>query len=196
MSVSRLSKITAIAVGALCVYYTVFRWIPLGRWNWQFHWPVANDQFYPDIVICTLLGLFAVAFLRRWLPVMWIATVLLTFWAVVHLFDWWIPYATDSAANFARYSFYAPHTQLLPVIGHHYPPDGSHAVLDFLVYPTWLLSLPDVHSMQQATAGRTARTCSPELACGLAHGYMITSFIICIMGGRRPGSVNRGKCHN
>jgi len=72
---------------------------------------------------------------------MWIASVLLTLWAAAHLFDWWIPYAQNSVANFARYSFYAPHTQILPVIGNHYPPDGGHAVLDFLVYPTCVLAL-------------------------------------------------------
>ena len=108
VSVTRLSKITTVAMGALCVYYILFRWTPLGRWNWQFHWPAENDQFYPDIVICVLLAWFTMAFLRRRLPVMWIATVLLTVSAVIHLFDWWIPYAQDSVTNYARYSFYAP----------------------------------------------------------------------------------------
>lgn len=141
MSRISLSKITALATGILCVYYTVFRWVPLGRWNWQFQWPVVNDQFYPDIAISLLLVVFAMAFVRRWLAAMWIASVLLTLWAVAHLFDWWIPYAQNSVANFARYSFYATHTQILPVIGHHYPPDGGHAVLDFLVCPTCVLAL-------------------------------------------------------
>jgi hypothetical protein len=155
MSVTGLSRIATAATGALSVYYTVFRWVPLGRWNWQFRWPVVNDQFYPDIVISSLLVLFVVAFHRRWIPVMWIATVLFTFWAVVHLFDWWIPYAQDSVNNYPRYSFYAPHTQVLPVIGHHYPPDGAHAVLDFLVYPTWLLAL--LTSVQETRRWRAGR---------------------------------------
>ena len=155
ISVTRLSKITNMAMGALCVYYTLFRWIPLGCWNWQFHWPAENDQFYPDIVICVLLAWFTIAFLRRRLPVMWIATVLLTLWAVIHLLDWWIPYAQDSVTNYVRYSFYAPHTQLLPVIGHHYPPDGAHALLDFLLFPTCLLALlTSVQEIRYWRAGR------------------------------------------
>src|ERR1700761_3608816 len=111
---NRLSKIAALAIAILFVYYTLFRWVPLGRWNWQFHWPVVNDQFYPDIVICLLLLVFAIAFVRRWLFAMWSASVLLTLWAVVHFFDWWLPYFRSSAANLGRYNFYAAHIQVLP----------------------------------------------------------------------------------
>jgi hypothetical protein len=125
----------------LLMYYEVYRWIPLGRWNWQFRWPVQNDQVYPDIVIGLLLMFFVVAFFRVWRPAMWVAVALLGLWVGVHFFDWWLPYVQNSASNYARFSFYAPHTQLLPVIGHHYPPDGGHALLDLLLYPTWILCL-------------------------------------------------------
>ena len=100
-----------------------------------------NDQFYPDIVIGLLLMFFVVAFFRSWRPAMWSAVALLGLWVGVHFFDWWLPYMQNSASNYARFSFYAPHTQLLPVIGHHYPPDGGHALLDFLLYPTWFVCL-------------------------------------------------------
>jgi len=76
----------------LLIYYEIYRWIPLGRWNWQFHWPVQNDQFYADIVIGLLLAFFFVAFLRFWLAVRWVAVVLLGLWVCVHFFDWWLPY--------------------------------------------------------------------------------------------------------
>lgn len=51
-------KLNKLAVGfliALLIYYEFYRWIPLGVWNGEFHWPVHNDQFYPDVVIGLLL---------------------------------------------------------------------------------------------------------------------------------------------
>lgn len=131
----------ALAIAVLFTYYETFRWVPLGRWNWQFSVPVKNDQFYPDLVIGVLLLWFIVSFWRGRRGGMITAAVLLTLWVGVHAFDWWIPYARDLPSNADRYSFYQPHTQLLPVIGHHYPPDAAHAVLDMILYPTWLLAL-------------------------------------------------------
>src|SRR2546429_9641173 len=76
------------------------------------------------------------------LPIsMWIGTSLLALWTVVHLFDWWIPYAKNSPDNQGRFSFYSQHTQIFPVIGDHYPPDAGHAILDFLLFPTLALAL-------------------------------------------------------
>src|SRR5579871_6859703 len=107
-------RIAAFSLALLLLYYEIYRWVPLGSWNWQFHWPVANDQFYPDIVIGLLLLLFCISFLRRWRVGMWVGVVLLGLWAVVHFCDWWLPYLENSAANYPRYHFYAPHTQILP----------------------------------------------------------------------------------
>lgn len=135
--VSRKSRVVAALLFSLLVYYEVYRWIPLGRWNWQFRWPVQNDQFYPDVVIGFLLILFVLAFLLQWRPGMWVSVVLLGLWVAIHFFDWWLPYLHDSPSNYPRYTFYAQHTQFLPVIGHHYPPDAGHTLLDFLLYPTW-----------------------------------------------------------
>jgi hypothetical protein len=136
------SRRTAVfLLSLLLLYYELYRWIPLGKWNWQFRWPVQNDQFYPDIVIALLLTFFLAAFLRTWRPGMWVGVALLGLWVCVHFFDWWLPYLQGSASDYSRFSFYAPHTQILPVIGHHYPPDGGHTVLDFLLYPTWLACL-------------------------------------------------------
>jgi hypothetical protein len=134
-------QLAAILIGTLFVYYEIFRWVPLGRWNWQFKLPVVNDQFYPDLVIGALLLWFTWSFAQNSRSGMITACLLLTLWTVVHLFDWWIPYLRDLPQNAARYSFYKPHTQLLPVIGHHYPPDAGHAVLDFILYPTTIVSI-------------------------------------------------------
>jgi hypothetical protein len=139
--VNRSSRAAVLLLSLLLLYYEVYRWIPLGRWNWQFRWPVQNDQFYPDIVIGLLLIFLLVAFLRGWGAGIWVGVALLGLWVCIHFFDWWLPYLQSSASNYSRFSFYAPHTQIFPVIGHHYPPDGGHAVLDFLLYPTWLVCL-------------------------------------------------------
>jgi hypothetical protein len=136
-----LRQLAIALLGALLAYYEIFRWIPLGRWNWQFHFPVTNDQFYPDLVIGALLLWFLWSFTRQSRPGMITACVLLSLWVVVHLFDWWIPYLRNLPQNGGRYSFYRPHTQLLPVIGHHYPPDAGHAILDLILYPTCLVAL-------------------------------------------------------
>jgi hypothetical protein len=138
---ARRSRTAGVLLLILLLYYEVYRWIPLGRWNWQFRWPVQNDQFYPDIVIGLLLAFFLVAFMRLWPTARWVAVGLLGLWVCVHFFDWWLPYIQNSASNYARFSFYAQHTQVLPVLGNHYPPDGGHAVLDFLLFPTWLVCL-------------------------------------------------------
>ena len=143
------NRVAAALVALLFCYYEVFRWIPLARWNWQFSWPVVNDQFYPDIIIGGLLLLFVLVFLKNWRWPMWLAVVMLGLWVIVHFFDWWLPYAKDSTGNFSRYSFYASHTQILPVVGHHYPPDGAHAILDLILYPTWMVCI--------AAASRHAR---------------------------------------
>jgi hypothetical protein len=136
--VSTKSRIAIALLSILLMYYEVYRWIPLRRWNWQFHWPVQNDQFYPDIVIGFLLALFIFTFLRSWRPGMWVAVALLGLWGCAHFLDWWLPYMQSAASLYPRFRFYAQRTQLLPVVGNHYPPDGGHAVLDFLLYPAFL----------------------------------------------------------
>ncbi len=130
-----------VALMTLFTYYEVYRWVPLRRWNWQFAWPVDNDQFYPDIAIGSLLVWIAWSFVRVRRVSMWIGTFLLALWTVVHLFDWWIPYATNAPENQGRFNFYSQRTQILPVIGDHYPPDAGHAILDFLLFATFALAL-------------------------------------------------------
>ena len=143
----------AFCITVLFVYYEVFRWIPLGRFNWQFDWPVINDQFYPDLVIGALLLWFIWSFARARRIGMITAACLLSLWTAVHCFDWWIPYLRDLPQNLSRYSFYQPHTQLLPVIGHHYPPDAAHAILDLILFPTTALTILSTAFRQTLSKG-------------------------------------------
>lgn len=115
--------------------------MPLGKWNWQFDFPVKNDQFYPDIVIGALLVWFIWSFANAKRAGMWMGAVLLSLWVAIHCFDWWIPYMRSLPSNAARYSFYRPHTQILPAVGNHYPPDGRHAVLDLILFPACFLAI-------------------------------------------------------
>jgi hypothetical protein len=128
------SRLAVISIASLFCYYEIYRWIPLGPWNGEFHWPVSNDQFYPDIVIGLLLLLMIWSFRRQRIVGMWIGVMLLTLWLGVHLSEWWIPYVRGTGPDRdSFYHFYGYHTQILPVIGSHRPPDGGHAILDLFV---------------------------------------------------------------
>lgn len=131
-----MRRVAVGCLGVLFVYYEVYRWVPLGRWNGESGFPVRNDQFVPDLVIGGLLLWFAWSFAKGRRVGMWVGAVMLSLWVAVHCMDWWIPYARSLPGNAGRYSFYAAHTQMLPVIGNHFPPDAGHAVLDLLVFPT------------------------------------------------------------
>jgi hypothetical protein len=84
--VTSLDKLATVCT----LYYEVYRWVPLGNWNWQFTFPVINEQFYPDLIIGLLLLWFAWSFATRRRVGMCAASILLTLWVVIHLFDWWI----------------------------------------------------------------------------------------------------------
>ena len=141
MPMTQHRQLAASLIGLLFVYYEIFRWLPLGRWNGQFSFPVTNDQFYPDLVIGALLIWFTWSFAKSRRAGMITGCILLTLWTVLHFFDWWLPYFRNLPQNVGRYSFYQPHTQILPVMGHHYPPDAGHTVLDFILYPTTIFAL-------------------------------------------------------
>src|SRR5260370_38304092 len=102
----------------------MYRWVPMGRWNWEFTWPVNNDQFYPDIVIGLLLVWMARSFAQVRRVSMWLGTSLLALWTAVHFFDWGIPYPKKPPKNLGHFSFYTQHPQILPWSGKHIP---SHA---------------------------------------------------------------------
>jgi hypothetical protein len=93
------SRAAVFLLSLLLFYYELYRWIPLGKWDWQFRWPVQNDQFCPDIVIALLLTFFLAAFLRTWRVGMWVGVALLGQWVCVHFFDWWLPYLQGSASS-------------------------------------------------------------------------------------------------
>ena len=139
---SRIAKSAVLSTSALFCYYELYRWIPWGAWNGEWRFPVHNDQFYPDIVIGVLLLAIICSFSYVRRVGMWIGVGLLALWVGVHLSDWWIPYVLGTGEERAGfYRFYGAHTQILPTIGRHHPPDGGHAVLDALVLAAFLSCL-------------------------------------------------------
>lgn len=139
---TRLSRFAVVSLSILFLYYEIYRWIPLGLWNGEPHWPVRNDQFYPDIAIGIFLIWMLWSFARQKTMAIGTAAVLLTTWAVLHAFSWWIPYLRGTGSERTGfYQFYASRIQLLPSVGNHHPPDGGHAVLDFFVFASLVLCL-------------------------------------------------------
>ncbi len=119
---TRLARLATVCTGTLFLYYGVYRWVPLGKWNWQFRFPVVNDQFYPDLIIGLLLLCFTWSFATRRRVGMWAASSLLTLWVGIDLFDWWIPYArslprtldaTTSTSNARNFFLLSGSTTLL-----------------------------------------------------------------------------------
>ena len=140
MPTVRLRGIAVFWLAALFFYYEIYRWVPLGAWNGEFRWPVHNDQFYADIFIGLLLLWMIRSFYKRRIAGRWVGVALLTLWLAVNLKDWWIPYAKGTGPERAGfYPFDGTHTQILPVVGNHYPPDAGHAVLGLLIFGAWIV---------------------------------------------------------
>jgi hypothetical protein len=93
----------------------------------------------------------------------------------VHFFDWWLPYLQSSASNYSRFSFYAPHTQILPVIGHHYP--------QMEVTPSWIFSC----SPRGLLAYQPRSIAGTSKQCSLSFGQVLQSHLI----GKSPNGAIR-----
>jgi hypothetical protein len=130
------------ALAALFTYYAIDRWLPLGAWNGQRGFPVDNDQALLDVITLAVLavGLISVRAGNR--PGMVIVTAGLGLWTYFHLSLWWWHYLVGvDPADRAFHDQFLAHTQILPRVGDHLPPDGEHAVIDFLLLPATVLTL-------------------------------------------------------
>ena len=127
----------------LFVYYDVDRWAPLGGWNGNYHWPVHNDQFSLDIIVGVVLLGAMLAFRRELRAGMIASVALLGLWSYFHVVAWWLPYlrGVTSPGAVAFHVQFLAHTQILPRLGNHYPPDAEHACIDVLVFAAFVLCL-------------------------------------------------------
>jgi len=128
----------------LFLYYTVDRWTPLGNWNGEHTWPVHNDQFYLDIIVGLVLLAALSSFRASFRPGMILGTALLGLWVYFHLQSWWLPYfrGVTSPRAMAFHEQFLAHTQVLPRVGNHFPPDAEHTFIDLFVFPAFLFCLP------------------------------------------------------
>jgi len=127
----------------LFLYYTVDRWTPLGNWNWEHSWPVHNDQFSLDIIVGLVLLAALISFRASFRPGMILGTALLGLWVYFHLQSWWLPYfrGVTSRRAIAFHEQFLAHTQVLPRVGNHFPPDAEHTFIDLFVFPAFLFCL-------------------------------------------------------
>lgn len=70
-----------------------------------------------------------------------LGTLLLGLWVYFHLQAWWLPYicGVSSTAGVAFHRQFLAHTQVLPKIGNHFPPDAEHTFIDVFVFPAFAL---------------------------------------------------------
>jgi hypothetical protein len=127
----------------LALYFQVIIWFPLGSWNDQ---PgqrlvtlVQNGQAIPAVgfALTMLLPvmLFALAFWRRWLWLMWLGLIGYGTWAALQIQSWWIPWifgADERTLNNAK--FLERTYKLFSSSPAHPAPDGMHFVLDLLLF--------------------------------------------------------------
>jgi len=126
----------------LFLYYTIDRWMPLGRWNGNYHWPVHNDQFWMDVFVCSALVVFIFCFRLNLRAGMIACVALLSLWVYFHLRVWWLPYFRGvSPRGIAFHEQFLAKTQIFPRYGNHIPPDAEHTFIDVFVFPAFVLCL-------------------------------------------------------
>ena len=130
-------KLAAACIAVLFVYYEIYRWIPLGRWNAPYPW--ADGTRIADIVIGILLLWFAWSFVSAQRIGMWTTVTLLYALAALDLWGWWVRYAQSLPNQVHAYDWYAMRTQILPIIGYHFPPPAGQVILDLILFPTALI---------------------------------------------------------
>ena len=75
------------------------RWIPLGNWNGEHHWPVHNVQFCLDIFVGAVLLVAILSFRANFRAGMILGTALLSVWVYDHVRDTVHPPARGQPAS-------------------------------------------------------------------------------------------------
>ena len=127
----------------LFLYYDIDRWIPLGNWNGEHHWPVHNVQSSLDIFVGAVLLVAIFSFRANFRAGMILSTAVLSLWVCDHVWEWWVRYfrGVTSPRSIAFHVSLLEHTQVLPRFGNHFPPDAEHVFIDFFLFPAFFFSL-------------------------------------------------------
>ena len=136
-------RVSVVIQVILAVYFQTILWFPLGSWNDQ---PgkrlialVRAGQGSAELgfVLAMLLPvlLFALAFWKRWIWLIWVGLIGYGIWAVLEIQSWWIPWifgADQRALN--NQKFLQRTYKIFPSSIGHPAPDGMHFVLNLLLF--------------------------------------------------------------
>lgn len=156
MASNRWVRIAVFNQVMLLAYLEIVEWINLFPWN---DIRGGNGQPVLDVVLgLVMIGLISVTVLR-WRWGMILAVLLYSFWMVLQIISWWVPYVRGASpgwqAVYAR--FFAHTTQIFPARGDHLPPDACHTVLQLLLLAT-------IASTLVAALKPTVRRVAPTVA--------------------------------
>ncbi|HYK91913.1 MAG TPA: hypothetical protein VE398_24315 [Acidobacteriota bacterium] len=127
----------------LAAYFQAIIWFPLGSWNDQ---PGKRlIQIVGEGGALQALGfalalllpvlLFAVAFVRRWLWMMWVALIGYGVWALMQIQSWWLPWIFGANVRALRNQEFLKRTyKIFPASFTNPAPDGMHFVLGLLLF--------------------------------------------------------------
>jgi hypothetical protein len=136
-------KPALIAQFILASYFQAILWFPLGAWNDQpgerllavvksGEAPLAAITFASLILLPSLL--FALAYWRRWLWLIWLCLCGNIVWLAMQIQSWWIPYVFGADARATQNQKFLVRTyKILPSFPNHPAPDAMHMVLDILL---------------------------------------------------------------
>ncbi len=140
----RWLKASLIIQIILVAYFQVILWLPLGAWNDQ---PGKRlIQIAREGQVSTAVGfgvamllpvlLFAAAFAKRWLWMMWAALGGYGLWAAMQIQSWWIPWIFGASPSALRNQKFLERTyKVFPASSTNPAPDAMHFVLDLLLFP-------------------------------------------------------------
>ena len=132
-----------VAQVILAAYFQVVVWFPLGSWNDQpgkrlitlFSEGQALAVLGFAFTMLLPLLLFALAYWKRWIWLIWLGLVGYGVWAVLEIQSWWIPwiFGADQRA-LSNQKFLQKTYKVFPSSIGHPAPDGMHFVLDLLIF--------------------------------------------------------------
>ncbi len=127
----------------LAAYFQVVVWFPLGSWNDQ---PGKRlITLFSERQTLAVLGfaltmllpllLFALAYWKRWVWLMWLGLIGYGVWAVLEIQSWWIPWIFGAdQRSLSNQKFLQKSYKIFPSSIGHPAPDAMHFVLNLLLF--------------------------------------------------------------